>query len=39
MGQVHQRATRIVKSLDWMSYMRQIEGAGVAYSVKEEAKQ
>lgn len=29
MGEVRQRATQIVKSLDHMSYMRQGEGAGV----------
>lgn len=39
MRQVHQRSIWTVKSLDLMCYMRQIEEAGVAYSVKEEAKQ
>ncbi|KAK4830737.1 hypothetical protein QYF61_013187 [Mycteria americana] len=38
MGEVHQRATQIVKSLDYMPYMRQGEGAGVVWSREEEAK-
>lgn len=38
MGDVRQRATQIVKSLDHMSYMRQGEGAGVDQSGEEEAK-